>query len=47
MCQCTYYEVLPLCRLAAINSLRQVSAAIQLREDQMETVLGVLAVSSS
>ena len=31
-------------RLSAINSLRQVSATVQLRGDQMETVLGVLEV---
>jgi integrator complex subunit 4 len=34
-------------RLSAINSLRQVSATIQLRADQMETVLGVLEESSA
>lgn len=32
------------CRLKAINCLQQVSANIELREDQLETILGVLEV---
>ena len=31
-------------RLKAINCLRQVSATIELREDQLETILGILEV---
>ena len=32
-------------RLRAINGLRQVSANMELREDQLKTILGVLEVS--
>ncbi len=34
-------------RLKAINSLQRVSENIQLREDQLETILGALEVSQT
>ena len=33
-------------RLKAINSLRQISANMELREDQLESVLSILEVST-